>query len=98
MFKCNRLMRRKKTYFSESMHGILPDVFVDVNSFIGSHSTQGEWFSFIKCLLRLLFPLRRKEHNLKTRNENKYQVTHAHTERLKKSPIITMQNLLNENK
>lgn len=48
--------------------------------------------------LRDLFPLRRKEHNLKTRNENKYQVTHAHTERLKKSPIITMQNLLNENK
>ena len=48
--------------------------------------------------LRDLFPLRRKEHILKTRNENKYQVTHAHTERLKKSPIITMQNLLNENK
>ena len=31
-----------------------------------------------------------------TRNQEKYQVDHAHTERLRNSPIY-MQNLLNEN-
>ena len=46
--------------------------------------------------LRDLFPLTRKDHDMKTRKENKFHVTHAHTERYKKSPIITMQKLLNE--
>ena len=42
-----------------------------------------------------MFPLRQKIHNMETRNENKYIVQHANTERLKKSPIIYMQKLLN---
>ena len=47
--------------------------------------------------LRDLFPLRKKNRCMKTRKEEKYKTTHAHTERFKNSPIITMQRLLNGN-
>ena len=47
-------------------------------------------------LLRDLFPLRSQEHVMKTRKSEKYLVTHAHTERFRKSPIITMQRMLNQ--
>ena len=47
--------------------------------------------------LRDLFPLRKKNHMMETRKNEKYKVTHAHTERFKNSPIITLQKLLNEN-
>ena len=42
------------------------------------------------------FPLNQKFHQMNTRNVEKYKVQHAHTERLKKSAIIYMQNILNE--
>ena len=44
-----------------------------------------------------MFPLNRKAHNMKTRNFEKYEVQYANTERLRKSAIIYMQNLLNKN-
>jgi hypothetical protein len=44
-----------------------------------------------------LFPVRKKPHIMNTRRPEKYIVQHAHTERLKNSPILTMQRLLNEN-
>ena len=43
-----------------------------------------------------LFPKNNKTHTMKTRNPKKFQVTRAFTERLKRSPIIYMQTLLNE--
>ena len=43
-----------------------------------------------------LFPLNQKFHQMNTRNVEKYKVQHAYTERLKKSAIIYMQNILNE--
>ena len=42
-----------------------------------------------------MFPLNSKLHNMYTRNQEKYFVQKAHNDRLKKSPIIYMQNLLN---
>ena len=42
-----------------------------------------------------LFPLKVSKHKMKKRNEQKYQVTKAKTNRMKKSPVIYMQNLLN---
>ena len=45
-----------------------------------------------------MFPLKTKEHNMRTRNPEKYEVQHAYNERLKKSPLIYMQNLLNNEK
>ena len=36
-------------------------------------------------------------HHMEMRNSEKYLVQHANTERLKKSAIIYMQNLLNKN-
>ena len=42
------------------------------------------------------FPLNQKSHQLNTRNVEKFKVQHAHTDRLKKSAIIHMQNILNE--
>ena len=45
---------------------------------------------------RKMFPLRDKEHAMDTRKQEKYIVQHANTERLKKSSIIYMQNLLNK--
>ena len=37
-----------------------------------------------------------KEHEMKKRNNEAYQVNFAHTERLRKASIITMQKLLNQ--
>ena len=45
-----------------------------------------------------LFRKRKSDHKMKTRNGNFYEITHANTDRYKKSPIITMQHLLNEDK
>ena len=42
-----------------------------------------------------LFPINTKQHNMKTRNCEKYEVKLAHTERLKKSTILTLQSHLN---
>ena len=44
-----------------------------------------------------IFPLNEKSHQMKTRNSEKYQVFQANTERLRKSAVIYMQGLLNEN-
>ena len=44
-----------------------------------------------------LFPKNLKEHKMTTRNCEKFKVEMAKNERLKKSAIIYMQNLLNEN-
>ena len=52
-----------------------------------------------KCLknekMRKYFPENKKEHPLVTRYEEEYQIDSANTERLKNSPIIFMQRLLN---
>ena len=47
--------------------------------------------------MKKMFPKQEKEHIMKTRNPEKFIVHHAKTERMKKSPIIFMQNMLNEN-
>ena len=44
-----------------------------------------------------MFPLNENNHAMKTRNNEKYQVQHANTGRLKNSPLIYMQHLLNMN-
>ena len=44
-----------------------------------------------------LFPLNDKNHKMQTRNNEKYEVMFANTNRLKNSSIITMQNMLNNN-
>ena len=44
-----------------------------------------------------LFPINEKLHSMKTRDENKYKVNFANTNRFKNSSIITMQNMLNAN-
>ena len=44
-----------------------------------------------------LFPTNEKEHKMKTRKEEKYEVNFANTERLKTASIITMQKMLNAN-
>ena len=44
-----------------------------------------------------MFPKREKEHNMQARNEEKYYVQHAKTNRLKNSAIPYMQRLLNGN-
>ena len=43
-----------------------------------------------------LFPTNYKEHNMKTRIVKKYKVDFANTERYKKSSIVAMQNMLNQ--
>ena len=43
-----------------------------------------------------MFPLNFKEHNMGTRNEEKFRVQHAKTSRLKNFAQIYMQNMLNE--
>ena len=54
----------------------------------------------LKCVnnvkVKHMFPQNIKSHEMSTRHEEKYKVQHAHTDRLKKSPIIYMQKLLNE--
>ena len=53
-----------------------------------------------KCVknpkLNHMFPLNCKYHEMTTRDQEKYMVHFANTERLKNSSIIYMQNLLNE--
>ena len=44
-----------------------------------------------------MFPETKKAHHMETRKQNKIQVQHAHTERLKKSAVIYMQIILNQN-
>ena len=55
----------------------------------------------IKCTQNLklatMFPKNSRNHQMKTRNCEIYKVNFAHTDRLKKSSIIYMQKLLNEN-
>jgi hypothetical protein len=55
----------------------------------------------LKCVknqkTKNMFPENKKLHTMETRNPEKYKVTNANTERLKKSAIVYMQNLLNEN-
>ena len=45
--------------------------------------------------MKNLFPLKVSKHKMIKRKEQKYQVLKAKTNRMKKSPIIYMQNLLN---
>ena len=45
--------------------------------------------------LKNMFPLNEHKHRMKTRHKEKFKVFKAKTERLKKSAIIYMQNLLN---
>ena len=47
--------------------------------------------------MKQLFPLNKSKHNMKKRNHIKYKVNYARTERYRKSPIVYMQNLLNDN-
>ena len=44
-----------------------------------------------------MFPLNKKQHEMNTRKKEKYKVNFANTNRMKNSPIIYMQKLLNEN-
>ena len=46
-------------------------------------------------LLRDLFPLSSKAHQMETRSAEKYKVFHANTERFRNSPILSMQRMLN---
>ena len=48
--------------------------------------------------MRKMFPVNEKAHEMNTRNPPKFKVQFAHNERLRKSPIVYMQNLLNEHK
>ena len=52
-----------------------------------------------RCLknekMKSLFPKNEKSHDMKTRCPEKYEVKYANTERLRNSPIIYMQRLLN---
>ena len=43
-----------------------------------------------------MFPVRIKDHQMEIRNEEKFLVQHANTERLKNSAIPYMQRLLNK--
>ena len=47
-------------------------------------------------ILSDLLPIHAKNHEMKTRNEEKYTVKFANTKRLKTGSVITMQNYLNE--
>ena len=55
----------------------------------------------IKCTennrMKFMFPQNEKKHEMDTRDTPKFIVQHANKERLKKSSIIYMQNLLNKN-
>ena len=46
--------------------------------------------------MRHLFPLYKSKHSMKKRKQLKYKVNNARTERYKRSPIVYMQNLLND--
>ena len=43
-----------------------------------------------------MFPLNIKKHKMNTRNMEKYEVQHHNTERMKRSSIVFMRQLLNE--
>ena len=43
-----------------------------------------------------LFPVRNKAHTMKTRTRGKFKIFHANTERFRRSPILTMQRMLNK--
>ena len=47
--------------------------------------------------LKQLFPVCKSNHSMKKRNQRKFKVNYARTERYKRSPIVYMQNLLNDN-
>ena len=49
-----------------------------------------------KCLTKDIFSIRSKKHEMETRDEEKYVVYHANTERMKKSSIPYMLRLLNQ--
>jgi len=49
-----------------------------------------------KLFRKDLFPLNQKKHIMNNRNQEKYKVNFANTNRLKNSSVITMQKLLNE--
>ena len=55
----------------------------------------------LKCLkhpkFKKMFPENQKEHEMNTRDKEKYKVQFALTKRLQNSPIIYMQKLLNQN-
>ena len=46
--------------------------------------------------LQDLFPVNEKSHKMKTKDDEKYKVLFANTDRLKNASIITMQNMLND--
>ena len=46
-------------------------------------------------MLRDLFPTKSNTHRMKKRNKGKYKIFHAHTKCFKKTPILTMQRMLN---
>jgi hypothetical protein len=43
-----------------------------------------------------MFPKNERKHNMDIRNPEQFKVQHANTDRLLKSSIIYMQNLLND--
>ena len=43
-----------------------------------------------------LFPLKNKKHNMTTRCQEKYEITHSNTKRLKNSTILNLQSLMNK--
>ena len=45
--------------------------------------------------MKHLFPENKKTHIMNTRGEEKYEVTHAHTQRFANFPVIYMQKMLN---
>ena len=55
----------------------------------------------LKCVknekTKHMFPMNKKQHDMETRQEEKFNVQFANTNRLKNSPIIHMQKLWNEN-
>ena len=54
-----------------------------------------------KCLKNAktvdMFPEKKKQHQMKTRQPQKFEIQFARTSRLQSSPLIYMQNLLNQN-
>ena len=63
-------------------------------------SNQHLCINALKCLknprFKDMFPLNNKSHEMQTRIEDKYEVQFAMTNRLKNSPVIYMQKLLNQ--
>ena len=53
--------------------------------------------SILHSYMKQLFPPNNRIHTMGPRDHEHFQVDHANTERMKNSPIIYMQNLLNQN-